>query len=165
MTTIITDRIERSIVINAPQSRVWQALTTPREFREWFGLAPDGEFTPGARLRGIVVGSSVDHEVAKSQEPHLNRGFEMVIESLEPEHRFAYRWHPGAADPIFDYSNEPMTLVEFTLEPVAGGTRVTVVESGFDALPPARRTEAVEGNREGWRIMMGVLQKYLSHGA
>jgi uncharacterized protein YndB with AHSA1/START domain len=163
MTGTLTDRIERSIVINAPQSRVWRALTTPREFREWFGLAPDGEFTPGARLRGTIVGTNVDADVAALQGPHLGRSFEMVIELLEPERRFAYRWHPGAADPQFDYSGEPMTLVEFTLETVAEGTRVTVVESGFDALPPARRTEAFDGNREGWRIMMGILQKYASH--
>lgn len=65
MTTTLTDRIERSILINAPRSRVWRALTTPGEFREWFGLAPNGEFTPGARLRGTIVGTSVDPEVAK----------------------------------------------------------------------------------------------------
>lgn len=162
MTTGVTDRIERSILINAPQSRVWRAITTPREFREWFGLAPDGEFTPGTRLRATMVGTSVDPDVAKAQAPHLNRSFEMVIEAVEPERRFAYRWHPGSADPNFDHSGEPMTLVEFILETVAEGTRVTVIESGFDALPPARRTEAFEGNQEGWGIMIGVLRKHVS---
>lgn len=161
MNTITTDRIERSILVTATKARVWRALTDPGEFRQWFGLSVDGVFTPGAHLRGTIVGTSVDPEVAAMQGPHKDKPFEMVVEALEPERRFAYRWHPGSADPDFDYESEPMTRVEFTLEAADGGTRVTVVESGFDALQLPRRIEAFEGNQEGWTIMMGVLQKYV----
>jgi hypothetical protein len=74
---------------------------------------------------------------------------------------FAFRWHPFAKDPAVDYSQEPMTLVTFTLEPAEGGTLLTVVESGFDALPLDRRTDAFEANDEGWSMMMGVIEKHL----
>jgi uncharacterized protein YndB with AHSA1/START domain len=49
-----------------------------------------------------------------------------------------------------DYSSETMTLVEFLLEPQDGGTLVTVVESGFDRLPPERIAEAFRMNEHGW---------------
>lgn len=67
--------------------------------------------------------------------------------------------HPNATDAAVDYSVEPRTLVTFTLEDSPdGGTLRRVVESGFDALPAARREPAFLGNSKGWR---GQLQKRL----
>ena len=74
----------------------------------------------------------------------------MQVERVEPESYFSYRWHPYAMDPKVDYSKEPTTLVEFRLEEMAGGTRVTIVESGFDHLPASRRVEAFRMNESGW---------------
>jgi uncharacterized protein YndB with AHSA1/START domain len=85
--------------------------------------------------------------------------FDVTIEEMVPERRFAWRWHPSATDPGVDYSAEPRTLVTFTLEDAPdGGTLLRVVESGFDSLPAARRAAAFLGNSKGWQ---GQLQKRL----
>ncbi len=115
-----TDRIEKSIVMRAPRSRVWRALTSSQEFGEWFGARLDGAFAPGAKVAGRITTKGYDH-----------LQMEIVIERVEPEHLFSYRWHPYAVDPDLDYSSEPMTLVEFQLHDVPEGTRLSVVESGL----------------------------------
>lgn len=162
MADTLTDRIERSIDVRATRARVWRALSDPAEFAEWFGIAVSGPFQPGARLRGTFIGTSVDEEVARAQQEHAGMSFDLVIERVDPEHRLAFRWHPGAPEPGDDNAADPMTLVEFVLDDTAEGTRVTVVESGFERIPLARRAKAFAGNNEGWRIMMGVLQKHLT---
>ncbi|HSB54641.1 MAG TPA: SRPBCC family protein, partial [Gemmatimonadales bacterium] len=87
---------------------------------------------------------------------------ELLIERIEAERYFAYRWHPGAVDPAVDYSAEPTTLVEFTLDETEGGTTVTVVESGFDRIPPGRRDEAFRMNNKGWDGQMKNLTQYVA---
>lgn len=86
----------------------------------------------------------------------------MTVQVLEPEVLFSYRWHPHAVDPTVDYSAEPTTLVEFRLVDVAGGTRLTVVESGFDAIPEARRAEAFRLNDQGWADELKNLEGHLA---
>jgi len=103
--------------------------------------------------------------VARAQRTHEGVSFDMVVAQVEPERRFSFRWHPGAVDPTIDYASEPMTLVEFVLEEIPQGTRITVIESGFDAIPLTRRLQAFEGNKGGWTIMMGVLGKHLDHAS
>src|SRR3954453_15447404 len=149
MNNLVTDRVQQSIEVKAPRSRVWQALADPRQFAEWFGIVVDGPFAPGARLRGTIVGTTVDAEVAKAQRTHEGTAFDLVVAHMEPERLFSFRWHPNAVDPAVDYTTEPMTLVEFFLDETARGTRVTVVESGFDGIPLTRRAQALEGNKEG----------------
>src|SRR5487761_469335 len=77
---------------------------------------------------------------------HGNVTIEIAIERMDPESRMSYRWHPYAMQSGVDYSSEPTTLVEFQLEEIAEGTRLTVVESGFDAIPASRRAEAFRMN-------------------
>jgi len=55
-----------------------------------------------------------------------------------------------------------MTLVEFTLEDAPGGTRLTIVESGFDRVPLARRAEAFRMNSDGWSEQMQNIERYVS---
>jgi uncharacterized protein YndB with AHSA1/START domain len=157
-----TNRIEKHIDVRASRSRVWRALTDAREFAHWFGLELDGPIVPATRRTGTFVGSAVDLEVGKAQRAHAGRTFPLLIERVEPERLLSFRWHPGAVDPDTDYSSEPMTLVEFRLDDITGGTRVTIVESGFEAIPLARRAEAFSSNEQGWAIMTGVLAKYVS---
>ena len=48
-----TDRIERSIHIKAPRSRVWRALSNAEEYGNWFGCNLKGQtFAPGQRVQG-----------------------------------------------------------------------------------------------------------------
>jgi hypothetical protein len=80
---------------------------------------------------------------------------------LKPEAYFAFRWHPYAVEPGGDYSGEPTTLVVFRLSDAGSGTLLTVVESGFDALPPGRRDEAFRSNSGGWAIQMENIRAYV----
>jgi uncharacterized protein YndB with AHSA1/START domain len=146
-----TDRIERSIDIRAPIARVWRALSDPAEFGAWFGVALSGPpFAAGRSVRGRITHPGYEH-----------LDFEVWIERVEPEARLAFRWHPYAIDPAVDYSGEPTTLVEFELEPTPEGTRLRVVESGFDALPPARRKDAFGMNSQGWDAQMKNIERHV----
>jgi uncharacterized protein YndB with AHSA1/START domain len=145
-----TDRIERSIRIAAPRSRVWRALTNAQEFGAWFGVKlSGGTFVPGAHVHGNITHPGYTHLV-----------WNVWIEKVEPERRFSWRWHPAAVEVDKDYSKEPTTLVEFTLEEVQGGTILKVVESGFDKVPPERRLDAFRMNNEGWEAQMGNIERY-----
>ena len=165
MSTVVTDRIEKTIVLRAPQARVWRALTDPKEFGAWFGMRFDDPFVPGGRVRATVVGTTVDAEVAKAQQQHAGIEFEIVVERMEPQRLFSFRWHPGAVDPSIDYTKEPMTLVEFTLEQIAEGIQLTLTESGFDRLSAARRASAFTNNEQGWSIVITLIAKYLAQHA
>ena len=120
-TTTATDRIEKTVIIKAPRSRVWRAIADARQFGEWFRVNLDGDFKAGATIFGKITYPGYEHLT-----------MEMAVDRIEPERLFSYRWHPAGVDPKADYSAEPMTLVEFILEDVSGGTRLTIVESGFD---------------------------------
>jgi uncharacterized protein YndB with AHSA1/START domain len=132
-----TDRIEKSIVLRAPIARVWRAISNAQEFGSWFRVALEGEFAPGATVRGRITYPGYEHAT-----------MEMQIERIEPERLFSFRWHPGDVDHA--HPEDPTTLVEFRLEEIAGGTRLTVIESGFDRIPAARRAEAFRSNDYGW---------------
>jgi uncharacterized protein YndB with AHSA1/START domain len=159
--TSSTDRIEKHIFLRAPQARVWRALSDAREFGSWFGMELEGAFAPGARVLGRIRPTDVDADVAKIQAKYAGTPVELVVERVEPMTLLSFRWHPFALERDVDYSNEPMTLVTFTLEPVQGGTNLTVVESGFDAVPIARRATAFEANEEGWGLVLQLIEKHL----
>jgi uncharacterized protein YndB with AHSA1/START domain len=134
-----TDRIEKTVVLKAPRSRVWRALSNVEEFSTWFRTGFIGEFAEGATVRGRPTYPGYEHLT-----------IEIRIERMEPERRLAFRWHPYEVDMTKDYSAEPTTLVEFTLEDAPEGTRLTLSESGFEALPAERRFEAFRENEKGW---------------
>jgi len=146
-----TDRIEKMVVLRASRSRVWRAITTAEEFGAWFRVNLEGVFAEGATIRGRITHPGYEHVTV-----------DMLVERIEPERYFSYRWHPNAIDPAVDFSAEPTTLVEFILEDVEGGTAVTIVESGFDRIPLARRAEAFRMNDQGWAGEIKNLARYVS---
>src|SRR5690242_7941803 len=154
MTTTVSDRIEKKIVLRAPRSRVWRAIANADEFGRWFGMTFDGPFVAGAPLRGVIQPTTVDAQVGTAQQAHAGMPFEISIDRIEPERLFSFRWHPFAIDRTVDYSSEPTTLVEFTLEDAPNGTALTVSESGFDRIPLARRAQAFTANDGGWTMMV-----------
>jgi len=157
-----TDRIEKKILLHAPRERVWGAISDARQFGTWFGVEFDGEFVAGARLTGKITPTKVDPEVAKSQQPYSGKAFEIEVDRIEPMRLLSFRWHPFAVEPGLDYSKEPATLVAFELEPAAGGTMLTITESGFDRIPLARRAKAFAANDQGWLAQTKLLEKYLA---
>jgi uncharacterized protein YndB with AHSA1/START domain len=147
------DRIEKSIDLRAPVSRVWRALTDHVEFGQWFNVKLDGPFVPGKMSTGYITYPGYEH-----------LKWHAVVQRMEPETLFSFTWHPYAVDPNADYSREAPTLVEFRLERVADGTHLTMVESGFASLPPARRSEAFRMNEEGWAEQMKNITTHVATG-
>ncbi len=148
--TSVTDSIEKEIVVRAPRSKVWRALTDWREFGAWFQAELGGPFVPGETTHGRVAIAGYEHLT-----------FVMEVERMEAERLFSWRWHPYPADPRLDYSREPTTLVVFELDEVPEGTRVRVTESGFDRIPLTRRAEAFRMNSRGWTGQLDNLARHV----
>lgn len=148
-----SDCIERSVVINAPRERVWRALSNAEEFGTWFGVKLAGQtFAAGRSIRGPLTVKGYEHLI-----------WEVTIDRVEPQNLLAFHWHPYAVDPKMDYSKEEPTLVTFTLRDAPGNaTMLTVVESGFDKVPPGRRLEAFRMNSRGWSIQMENIVRHVT---
>src|SRR4051812_4050023 len=149
-----TDRIEKLVNLDVPRSRVWRALTDVKQFNAWFGSALTGKFTPGAEVSGNLTFKNYEHLTMT-----------LWIEAMEPDRLFSFRWHPYAIEAGIDYAAEPTTLVTFTLEDAGSGTRLMIVESGFDAIPASRRAKAFSMNSAGWDGQAKNIQKFLTSGA
>lgn len=137
----IEDRIEQVVELDAPVPRVWRALTDFEEFGQWFKVKLDGPFRPGAVSTGKMT----------------YPGFEgwpwlATVERMEPERLFSFRWHDFDKKSGTPIAEQPTTLVEFRLQSIPRGTRLTITESGIAALPEPRRIEVLRNNTEGWHI-------------
>ncbi len=148
--TAAVDRIEKTTILRSPQSKVWRALTDAEQFGTWFGMKLNGPLVAGRTVRGQLTIKGYEHA-----------SIDMTVERLEPETSFTYRWHPYAIDPKVDYSKEPMTLVEFRLEPAPEGTRLTVTETGFERIPAHRRDEAYRMNDGGWKGQLENIRRHV----
>jgi uncharacterized protein YndB with AHSA1/START domain len=136
------DRIERTMELAHPPTRVWAALTTAEGLGTWFGNRATVDLRPGgAASLTWTGGPTVKLRVERVEEPTVF-GFTWPVNGLPED------------DPR-------RTYVEFTLEPVDAGTRLTVVESGFAQLPDDAHGKAFEGNTEGWASELGELVAYL----
>jgi uncharacterized protein YndB with AHSA1/START domain len=110
----MNDVIERDLRIDAPVERVWQVITDPAYVAKWFGDTAEIELRPGGPM---MLGWS---EHGK---------FNAVVERVDPPREFAFRWNRDPAVPFG--GGAVSTLVEFSLSPEDGGTRLRLVESGF----------------------------------
>ncbi len=149
----MSDRIEKNTQIRASVARVWHALTDHHQFGQWFRVDMHGPFVVGKMTRGMFTIAGFEHVA-----------FEVTVQAIEPERYFALRWHPYAVEPGVDYSAEPTTLIEFTLQAKDGGTLLQVVESGFDAIPIARRAEALSMNTSGWVAQLDNIRRHVESG-
>ncbi len=143
----LVDNIERTLLLPVPRERVWRAITQPAELSKWF--APQCDFT-------LTVGNDIK---LTWESGAVSRG---VIEDIDPPHRFSFRWHAKPTvftDPL---TPENSTRVTFRLEAVESGTRLTVTESGFAALPQAARDLVMTENTSGWRAELQDLADYLT---
>jgi uncharacterized protein YndB with AHSA1/START domain len=150
MTVNTSDRIEKQIEIAGSISRVWRALTDYREFGQWFRVNLEAPFVVGQFTRGQITYPGYEHVT-----------MEVLVEAIEPEHRFAFWWRPYAIDSNIDYSAEPRTLVEFLLSATSTGTLVQVSESGFDGIPAHRRDEAFRMNDGGWAAQVKNIKSHV----
>ncbi len=148
MSPLDSDKIVRTVEINAPRERVWRAIISEAEFAAWFGVKfLAGEFKPGQRVK--LVSTHKGYEGVE---------FYFDVEQVDPPRLFSWRWTPGAGTP----ETEPTTLVEFVLQETRTGTRVTITESGFDRLSLQYRAKAFEDNSGGWEIQAKSLTNYVA---
>jgi uncharacterized protein YndB with AHSA1/START domain len=148
------DRIEKVIEMDAPVARVWRALTDYQEFGQWFRVKLDGPFKPGTVSTGKMT----------------YPGFEgwpwfATVERMEPERLFSFRWHDYDTKSGVPIAQQPTTLVEFRLQAIPRGTRLTITESGFSAIPEPRRLEVIRGNTEGWNIQASNIAAHVASSA
>ena len=164
--TISTDSITKTVDLAAPLDRVWAAISDSARFGAWFGAEFDGPFIAGQAVNGRIAPTTVDPDVAAMQEPYAGARMVLSIDVIDPPHRFVYRWHPGATEWDDAIEAEPTTTVSLTLTEIPGGTRLTIVEDGFDALPADRRGQARTDNEGGWTAQAGLIARYLErqHG-
>jgi uncharacterized protein YndB with AHSA1/START domain len=136
------DRIERTVELAAPPRKVWAALTTAEGLAAWFGDEATIDLRPGGSARmSWKQGHTAEMRVERVEEPSV----------------FGYTWHIyGLPD-----DDPRRTYVEFTLEPIATGTRLTVVETGFAQLSPDAHRQAFDGNTNGWASELAELVSYL----
>jgi len=137
------DRIERVVEIAHPPAKVWAALTTAEGLSSWFGDNATIDLRPGGAA-SMTFGCGA-HTA------------EMRVERVEEPTVFGYTWHINGLPP----DDPRRTYVEFTLEAVGSGTRLTVAESGFAQLPEEAHGEAYDGNTDGWASELGELVAYL----
>jgi uncharacterized protein YndB with AHSA1/START domain len=136
------DRIERVVEIGHPPAKVWAALTTAEGLASWFGNEVTMDLRPGGSAQmKFSSGHTADMRVERVEEPAV----------------FGFTWH------IFGLPDDDprRTYVEFTLEPVGAGTRLTVVETGFAQLAGDAYRTAYDGNTQGWASELGELVDYL----
>jgi len=150
-----SDRIERKVLLKAKRSQVWRVLANAEEFGKWFGVALEGKrFVAGEWTQGRVTYPGYEHVL-----------WNVLVERVEPERLFSFRWHPYAVRPEIDYSQEPTTLVKFELEDHDAGTLLRVSESGFDHIPDVRREKAFRMDSRGWEEQMNNIEQFLIDNA
>ena len=154
MTVGDLSRIDRTIEVNAPPDRVWRALTTAEELSAWFQVRIEGDIVPDTEVWMTSV-----------HPQHAGQRFRVLFREMTPPHRFVWEWHPGEVDPGVDYSREPRTTVTFTLEPSERGTKLSVSETGFDAISLARRAQGLQGQQPGLGRSPGLAAEVCRSGA
>ena len=143
---MIEDRIEREVVVAAAPERVWEIITQAEHVGKWFGDSAEIDLRPG----GTMVLRWDKHGTQYA-----------TIEKIDRPRNFSYRWKPGVTDE--KPSNDDSTLVEFTLTPHEGQTRLSVIETGFSRLPlgEGKRAKQFEQNSNGWEIQLRDLREYV----
>ena len=150
MTLMQLSRIDKTIDIQAPAERVWRALTDAKELSQWFQVTIEGAIAPGAELWMTSVHPA-----------HRGQRFRVRVVEMTATRRLVWEWHPGEIDPAVDYAREPMTTVTFTLEPSGKGTRLSVSETGFDAIALERRAKVYGDNEAGWTEVLVWLRNHV----
>jgi len=144
------NRYEREEFLAAPLTRVWAAISEPAKLKEWFA-EPTYSMTPGGE--GAL---RFKFEDGSEGTPPVQ------VVAVEPPNRFAFRWRSHSADPAKSVAEQANTLVEITLVEEADGTRIRVIESGFEALPDEVRDTALRENAQGWPEVIGNLATYVT---
>jgi uncharacterized protein YndB with AHSA1/START domain len=131
--------VERSIWIDAPRERVWQAVTEPAQLAQWF-LPP--MYSPQMKrdesgLTFVLMGD-VPIPIA-------------TLEAAEPPHRATLRTAP-----------DQLLAITYTLAEENGGTGVTVTMSGFERLPEDAREDRLLPSGMAWEKALANLKAFIA---
>jgi uncharacterized protein YndB with AHSA1/START domain len=143
--TVVPERIEREILIEAPIDVVWAVLTEPEHVAGWFSNSAEIDLRPG----GDATFDWPEHGPALAW-----------VERVEPPRFFAFRWVRAVGQ---EQRRDNSTLVEFTLAEEGDRTRLRVVESGFRELDWSEDAKAryADENTQGWQLELGELRDYV----
>ena len=136
--------IEKEIHIDAPVEVVWELVTQPEQIRQWFADEAEVDLRVGSKGRLAFKGRD---------------SYQLQVEAVEPPRRFAFRW---VRQPGLIVRNDNSLLVEFILQPEKGGTRLKVVESGFDAIDwsDEDKERYIEDHSNGWPRILARLHDH-----
>jgi uncharacterized protein YndB with AHSA1/START domain len=131
-----TFALERSIWIDAPLERVWQAVTDPVQLEGWF--------SPGTawQMSALEVGGKLYVLDAKTgAELHTQ-----IIDAVEPPHRFVLHTPPDTSG--------KSEVTNYALREENGGTRLTIIHAGYERMTQETRWRAMEQNTFGFGMML-----------
>ena len=106
MSTAVSDRIVKAgpaacAVVTGLAAR------SPTHVSSGCGLASGSRpFRPGSAVTGVITPTTMDEEIAKEQKPYAGMRFTIVVDRIEPEKAFSFRWNPHGMDEKVDFSNE-----------------------------------------------------------
>lgn len=135
--------VERSIWIAAPRERVWRFITDPVQLQAWY--------SPGTtwQLSALDVGGKLfAPDPQTGAEQHVQ-----VIEQIDSSQRFVFQTTPEPAGTF--------EVTAYTLHEEAGGTRLTVTNSGYETMPTEGRWNVMEQNAFSFGMMLENVQAYI----
>ena len=137
--------VERSVWIATSPERAWEAVTRPEHLNKWYATYYHWEIPTlqvGTMVKFYNKEDRADSQIA-------------TIEIVDQPRQFTLRWQPDKQYPA-------MTLITtFTLAEENGGTRVTLRESGYEAIPENERQEWFDATANGYTMSMENLKAYL----
>lgn len=146
----MSHKIERSVIVKAPIKKVWEAISDYKNFGQWFQARIDQPFEEGKCSSGAMTIPGYEH-----------LPFEIKVIQVVKEELLSFEWAPFINEKT-DLSNEPWQLVEFKLESVSEGTRISITESGFEKISEKYREDARRGNEKGWEFQIKNLERYVT---
>jgi uncharacterized protein YndB with AHSA1/START domain len=133
---------QASVVVEAGPGRVWQALTDPADVKEYFlGTHVTSTWQPG---------EPVTFEGEWQGKPYRDKG--TVLEARPNELLRITHYSPLSGLPDVP---ENYHTVEYGLEPVGEGTRVSIVQGNNKNDDEAAESEKL------WGMVLGNLKEYL----
>ncbi len=125
--------IKKEIMIDAPVAKVWEHITDPEKIAGWL-MPNDFEARVGK---------------AFSMQCQSSGQVSCVVKEIAPLQKLVYSFQSGFI--------KVETLVTITLAREGSGTRLTLIHSGWDALPPP--DQQIAGNfDQGWGKFLEKLE-------
>ncbi|EID11249.1 hypothetical protein MXEN_16472 [Mycobacterium xenopi RIVM700367] len=151
------DRIEKQVVLRAPLERVWRAISDAEEFTRWFGVRFDGPLVAGTAVTATITPTTIDDD----RRPASAAALRDLKHLADRRGRAAEKVCLPLAS-VCGRAGRRRGAHHFGLGGDPDGVLLTIMESGFDALPEPRRSDAFEANSGGWAHQVELVRKYLA---